>query len=69
MKLWNRFKYLLLKWLLDDICCKSGKWCEMCHMNRREHVYRNGTSTCVCSENFVFKQARKVWKLEEQNEH
>lgn len=55
MKLWNRIKYELLKWLLNDICRKSGE-CKMCYMSW-DHM---------CAENFVFKQARVIWGLEEK---
>lgn len=55
MKLWNKFKYALLKWLLNDICEKSGK-CAMCYMNMGHDQ---------CGENSVFKQARMIWRLEE----
>lgn len=57
MKLWRRFKYELLKWLLNDICLKSGE-CKKCYMSW-DHM---------CAENFVFKQARMVWGLEEKND-
>ena len=55
MKLWSKFKYALLLWLLNDICRRSGD-CKMCYMSL-DHM---------CSENFVFKQARMIWGLEEE---
>lgn len=56
MKLWRKFKYALLKWLLNDICEKSGK-CAMCYINMGH---------CQCGENSIFKQARMIWRLEEE---
>ena len=58
MKLWNRFKYMLLKWLLGDICNKSE--CTTCKIDERNTPMRRW---CPCMENYIFKQAREVWDL------
>lgn len=60
MKLWNRFKFLLLRWLLDDICIKSD--CENCIMRIRIRVA--DYEGWGCEEQDVLYQARKVWRIE-----
>lgn len=65
MNLWNRFKFELLRWLLGDICCKSD--CENCIM--RTPVVIRGIEQDIdlgmgCEEQYVFYQARKVWRIE-----
>lgn len=59
MKLWNRFKYSLLRLLLDDICKKS--YCENCIMYTLVQV--GDYSGMGCEEQDVFYQARKVWRI------
>jgi len=56
-KFWNRIKYELLWWLLDDLCDKSK--CGDCAMERPAE----GKLFYPCVENEVFVQARKVWGL------
>lgn len=60
MNLWNRIKFLLLRWLLDDICCKSD--CENCIM--RTLVRVDDYEGWGCEEQDVFYQASKVWRIE-----
>ena len=57
----RRFKYLLLRWLLGDICLKSD--CSSCMLSHEIEI--GGYRGPGCMENDVFYQARKVWKLEE----
>ena len=61
MKLLNRIKYRLLRWLLDDICCKSE--CEKCVLSHAITVgdYQGN----ACHEEDVFYQARTVWGSDE----
>lgn len=62
MKLWNRFKYRLLVWLLGDICCKSD--CKNCIMRTRVRFEGCDYEDWGCEEQDVFYQARKVWRIE-----
>ena len=63
----GRIKYKLLKWLLDDICIKSE--CGECLLYRAcEIECLKNTVFFECLENDVFKQARKVWGLEEDEQ-
>lgn len=48
----KHIKYLLLRWLLDDICVKS--YCKNCAL-------RDSYSDCACYEDLLFVQARRVW--------
>lgn len=61
MKLWNRIKYKLLKWLLDDICVSSEY--ERCCLGSEINI--DGYVGCACGEEDVFIQARKAWGMEE----
>ena len=61
MNLWNKFKFLLLQWLLDDICERSE--CEECWLYRKSEVC--GAPCFTCAEGDIFHQSRKAWKLEE----
>ena len=55
----KRIKYRLLCYLLGDICKKSTcESCKICSCNLT-NVY------CPCGENYIYKQARAVWGLEE----
>lgn len=60
MKLWNRIKYELFGWLLDDICRKSD--CADCTYGRTICIHGHPMEECV--ENDLYVQARKVWKIE-----
>ena len=62
MKLWNRFKYLLLRWLLDDICRKSD--CENCIMRTRVRIDSCDYKGWGCEEQDIFYQALRVWRIE-----
>lgn len=62
--MFNYIKYRLLQWLLDDICERSGIFvsdCDRCDISLRN----DKGACCSCGMNGVYKQARKVWKLEE----
>lgn len=66
MKLWRKFKLLLLVWLLDDICASGD--CMECKMNHQmclECFNCPITSCCDCGTHEVEDQARRVWKLED----
>lgn len=54
MKLWNRIKYRLLCWLLNDIC--KGSDCDTCVLDWRECF--------VSSKSDIYVQARKAWRIE-----
>lgn len=57
----GRIKYLLLRWLLGDICKKSD--CDNCILSHEIEIC--GYRGKACEEGDVFYQARKVWGLEE----
>lgn len=61
MKLWNRIKFELLRWLLGDICCRSE--CENCVMRTMVDICSDRFAM-GCEEQDVFYQARKVWGIE-----
>ena len=57
-------KYRLLRWLIDDICTKSGVFvhdCKNCDMN----IGNTDTVQWPCAMQGVFEQAVKAWKLME----
>lgn len=60
MKLLNRIKYRLFRWLMDDICMHSGVngTCDGCKMNQ---PYEDGGFIYPCLQNHVFVQAYRVW--------
>lgn len=68
MRFWNRIKYHLLHWLLDDICEKSGEFdericarsCEGCELN---YPSENNGILSPCGMGDVLKQALRAWRL------
>ena len=56
----RRIKYLLLRWLLGDICIKSN--CDSCILSHEIEVA--GYRGKACEEGDVFYQAKKLWRLE-----
>ena len=61
MKLWNRIKFTLLQWLLDDICERSE--CEKCRLYHEDIVC--GARCFSCVEGDIFHQACKAWEMED----
>ena len=57
----RRIKFWLLKWLLDDIC-KRTETCRNCEFSGEEDS--GGFTWTVCHEDYIFRQARKVWRIE-----
>jgi hypothetical protein len=55
----RRFKYLLLRWLLNDICRKSD--CSTCPLDGRNVP---PIRWCPCAENEIYRAARLVWEIE-----
>lgn len=65
MKLWRRFKFFLLQWLLDDICA-GRTMCAECPANQEicgECFYCPVTKLHTCATNAVVNAAVKSWKL------
>lgn len=59
MILIGHIKLKLLKWLFNDICFNS--MCDTCEIDKA-----NIRDThCPCAAGFIYKQARKVWGLED----
>jgi hypothetical protein len=63
MKLLNRLKYKLWRWLMDDLCAHSGTIdkCIDCECAREKDCDNVGT----CYQDFVYRQAYRVWMIEE----
>lgn len=59
MNMWNRFKYRLLRWLMDDICEQGD--CNNCWLYNKTNFA--GTDCYACHQGDVFRQARKVWGI------
>lgn len=57
--MFRKFKYRLLRWLLDDICEKSK--CDTCALSYEIEV--GGYKGNACREGDVFYQARNAWDL------
>lgn len=63
MKLINRIKFMLLGWLLDDICgLKYG--CKYCHGCELDYIDPEDGAP-VCGKYYALLEARKAWRLEE----
>lgn len=58
----RKFKYKLLRWLLDDICKKSN--CNACTLSYKIEVA--GYKGDACKEGDIFYQARNAWNLWEE---
>lgn len=66
MNLWNRIKYHLLHWLLDDICEKSGEFdertcargCKGCELNKPCEI---SDFISPCTMHDIYVQAYRVW--------
>lgn len=50
----NKLKFMLLQWLLDDICRKSDD-CKTCRINY-------DADGILCEGSDVMAQARRVWR-------
>lgn len=55
--MFNRIKYKLLCWLLNDICRRTED-CDRCKFNR------GGCKIEECAQADAFGQALRVWNLE-----
>ena len=58
----GRVKFVLLKWLLNDICINST--CKDCMLSSEIKI--GGYTGMACGEEDIFIQARKVWGLEKE---
>ena len=65
MRFWRELKYFLLVELVSDVCTKSGD-CSNCEGHYECEI--EGLNCCkfsACSAHDIYRQARKVWKLED----
>ena len=65
MKLWRKFKFFLLQWLLDDICA-GHMMCSECPANQEtceECFYCPVTKIHTCATNAMVDAAEKAWGL------
>lgn len=55
----RRIKYLLLRWLLDDICKRiECKDCFLCH-----EINVDGYKGSACYQDDIRRLARRVWRM------
>lgn len=69
MKLWRKFKYFLLQWLLDDIC---GRYvmCSECPCDQEKCLDCYDCPVTLletCAMAAVTHAAEKAWELEEKS--
>lgn len=65
MRFWRELKYAMLLWLVSDICKKSNDDCSDCAASHEYEI--DGITNLkfpACSAHDIYRQARKVWKLE-----
>ena len=64
MKLLNRLKYRLWRWLMNDLCTHSGTTSE-CDGCECSYPYEENGIIYPCAQNRVYCQAYRVWMIEE----